>query len=112
MTEVDKFKQRAMGKMEDSTVQMVEELVQILSEQRHGTTVIITDDIGDDGDAERLCKVDRGILVSKNDAQNFRMKDGNFDREKFLSVTAIDGALYGYRRRMHCIWSDSGWHSL
>lgn len=91
MMETDKFEQRVINKEESISTTMVAELVTVLREQSHGTTVIITDD---EKEAERLCKVDRGILIAQSEQKPFRLEDGTFDKERILSVTGIDGALF------------------
>lgn len=91
MVEVEKFKQRVIEKAENIPVMMIEELVSILCKQKHGTTVILTDNVTE---AQRLCEVDRGILIDSDNIQNFKARNKFFDQEKILSVTEIDGALF------------------
>lgn len=89
--QVEKFKQRVAEREENISISIVEELVAILCEQKHGTTVILTDDTDE---AERLCKVDRGILIDAENGQHFKTSDNVFNKDKILSVTEIDGALF------------------
>lgn len=70
-----------------NTMEKITKLVEILQQQKHGTSVILTND---NKEAERLCKADRGILIDNRENQ----KDGEFDEEEILSVTDIDGALF------------------
>lgn len=88
--QVEKFEKRVAEKGEDIPIWLVRELVTILCAQRHGTTVILTNDTEE---AKRLCEVDRGILLDKESGQNFKDEDV-FDKDKLLSVTEIDGALF------------------
>lgn len=66
----------------------LENLIEILSKQKHGTSVIITNNYYE---IKRLCKFNYGTLL-KN-AENICNQDGQWMEEQILSITAIDGAL-------------------
>lgn len=85
------FKARAVNKIGDETIEIIEGLVDVLKKQKHGTSVILTDDINE---AARLCNLYRGILINRSKQQPLRTKEEMFDEEKLLSITDIDGALF------------------
>lgn len=64
-------------------------LIEILQKQGHGTAIILT---GSDKEARRLCKMNRGTLVSKDEGICKDNEEWNIER--LLSVTRIDGALF------------------
>ena len=88
---VNEFKNRIGIKLSSDIVSKIENLVEILKDQRHGTTVIITDD---EDEVVRLCGVGRGLPVDAENQIGFLTDDNHFDREKLLSITEIDGALF------------------
>lgn len=71
--------------IDGDTMYVIERLVQILKHQKHGTAVILTNDVEE---VERLCKAYRGILIQKGKLEN------EFDSKRLLSLTEIDGALF------------------
>lgn len=116
---VEEFERRLSKEkpnVHDTIYKIVQELVRILKEQKHGTIVILTDDISE---AKRLCNMNRGILIDEFEEQNFYSSDNwlyrtivsdiinvsdvleeivqnniDFDADKLLSITGIDGALF------------------
>lgn len=66
----------------------LEELIEILRKQKHGTSVIITDDYNE---IERLCEFNYGTLLKG--AEDICYKNDKWIEEQILSITAIDGAL-------------------
>lgn len=63
-------------------------LIKVLEKQKHGTAVIITDCRYE---AERLCKLNRGILIKSN--KGICWRDGIWDSKQLLGITSIDGAV-------------------
>lgn len=88
---VCQFKNKIGARLNQDIIARIENLVETLKDQRHGTTVIITDD---QNEPIRLCGVGRGILVEAEKEKGFMTEDNRFDREKLLSITGIDGALF------------------
>lgn len=85
------FKARAANKIGDKTIKIIGGLVETLKKQKHGTSVILTDDVNE---VTRLCNLYRGILINRSRQGSLRTKEGMFDEEKLLSITDIDGALF------------------
>ena len=75
---------------------MVEDLVEVLKEQKHGTSVIISDYADEKEDeVERLCKVNRGIKISAELKYDKTLSTENgWNKERLLGITGIDGALF------------------
>lgn len=71
----------------DPTKEMIKELAVILRKQKHGTTVILTDD---EGEVNRLCEFYRGIRV---DSQIKYDGTEKWNEDQLLSITGIDGAV-------------------
>lgn len=93
LTKIDKLKEK-IGEpipkelMEWFEKSRLEKLIEILKDQKHGTSVIITDCISE---VNRLCKMNYGTLMNSNDM----CREGDeWHREQLLSVTSIDGALF------------------
>lgn len=73
--------------------EMIEKLVEILREQKHGTVAIVFDAITDAGkEADRLCNMKRGTRISE--AICYDEKKGCWDKEQILALSGIDGALF------------------
>lgn len=88
--------EQEIRELKDVDVEMVEELVEILREQKHGTAVVISDCAGDVENAvDRLCRLNRGIRISSQICyQREKSKEKRWDKELLLGITGIDGALF------------------
>ena len=72
---------------------MLENLISVLKEQHHGTSVIFLHHENEDNvkkEVERLCKVNRGTLLQSN--IKYSVENG-WDKDTLLAITSIDGAL-------------------
>lgn len=67
----------------------LEQLIDALLKQKHGTSVILTDC---QGEAERLCGMNRGTLLQDN--RTMCWNNDEWDKDQLLSITNIDGALF------------------
>lgn len=66
-------------------------LIEILEKQKHGTAVVIADC---QDEAKRLCRMNRGTLLAQDMEICLDENTGNWDEERILSITGIDGALF------------------
>lgn len=73
--------------MPDEIKEMIKDMAEILRKQKHGTTVIVTDDTKE---VDRLCQVYRGIRVASHIKYDVSKK---WDEDQLLSITGIDGAV-------------------
>lgn len=72
---------------------MIKSLVKILKNQKHGTSVIISDFGGNvKKTVDQLCELNRGIRVS--DKIRYDKEKGGWNKDVMLSITGIDGALF------------------
>ncbi|MBO5474596.1 MAG: hypothetical protein J6A08_12560 [Lachnospiraceae bacterium] len=67
----------------------LERLIEALLKQKHGTSVILT---CCRKEAERLCDMNRGTLLQDNSTMCWSNEE--WDKDKLLGVTNIDGALF------------------
>lgn len=67
----------------------LENLIEIISKQRHGTIVIITDR---SSEAKRLCGLNRGTFLEVDKETDIGKECWN--EEQLLGMTSIDGALF------------------
>lgn len=98
---IDRLKEQIGTLMSDQLEKWFEDkwleaLIDVLKDQKHGTSVIIMDQgrnqkLDDEDEVMRLCKMNYGTLFAEKVAYR---KDNEWDGEQLLSITSIDGALF------------------
>jgi len=83
-------------KLKKVNTEMVKDLVGILKNQRHGTSVIISDYGGNiESVVDHLCEMNRGIKLSSKIRYSSDISEvSGWDKGQLLSITDIDGSLF------------------
>lgn len=90
----DIIKLQKDNKLEQVDIQMLKDIVEVLKEQRHGTSVIFMERDEAEQEVKRLCDMNRAIPVESNLKYNKTEEGENgWHKAAFLGISNMDGAL-------------------
>lgn len=90
----DIIKLQKDNKLEQVDIQMIKDIVEVLKEQRHGTSVIFMERDEAEQEVKRLCDMNRAIPVESNLKYNKTEEGENgWHKAAFLGISNMDGAL-------------------
>ena len=90
----DIIKLQKDNKLEQVDIQMLKDIVEVLKEQRHGTSVIFLERDEAEQEVKRLCDMNRAIPVESNLKYNKTEEGENgWHKAAFLGISNMDGAL-------------------
>lgn len=90
----DIIKLQKNNKLEQVDIQMLKDIVEVLKEQRHGTSVIFMERDEAEQEVKRLCDMNRAIPVeSKLKYDNKEKGKNGWHKAALLGISNMDGAL-------------------
>lgn len=90
----DIIKLKKDKKLEQVDIQMLKDIVEVLKEQRHGTSVIFMEREEAEREVKRLCAMNRAIPVeSKLKYNKTEEGENGWHKAAFLGISNMDGAL-------------------